>query len=689
MSKKILTLIIAIGFLWIGKANAQCNADFDRNPNTVCIGEPVVFFDLSTGGSNPKTWSWNFGPGATPATFNGQNPPTVTYSTIGTKTTTLTYTTNSGGCSDVKQRDVQVVTQPTITFTSNSPQCVGQQFNFTYTGSAALTYYWDFGIGANPSSSSIQNPQGITYTSSGTKIVTLIIDNGTCTASTTQNITVSPTPTVSFASTAPKCTGIVVDFTNTGTSSGVTYSWNFGNGATPSTSISQNPTGVIYSTSGTKIITLSITNSTSGCSVDSTGTININETPISSFTSNAPKCENSLVSFTNSGTTGIGVSYLWDFGSGAIPATSTAQNPFAEYTGGGNKTVTLIVTNQFQCSATSTSTITINSLPVADAGVDTTICPNTTVQIGASSDTNNTYSWFPSNSLVISNPTISNPVAMPVASITNYVITVTDTATNCVNVDTAIVTMLLPIVADAGIDVEICRYDSIQLGVGAIENQHYVWTPVNGLTGSMMSNPMVSPDSSITYTVTVINEYDCPSASDNVTVIVHQLPLIYAGMDDSITVGSSTQLIATGGIQYNWTPIYGLDNSGVYNPIAGPDTTINYTVKGIDIYGCINFDTILVTVLAPEIWIPNAFTPDDIYNNVLYVRGQGVENFQFRIFDRDGALIFYSQNMDQGWDGGQQLTHEKLPQGAYVYDVQGVLTDGNALHESGIINLIR
>ncbi|MBI5540393.1 MAG: PKD domain-containing protein, partial [Bacteroidia bacterium] len=355
MNKKIFTLLIVIGFLWIGKSNAQCTADFGRNPRTACVGSPFVFYDLSTGGSNPKTWNWNFGPGATPATFNGQNPPNVTYSTTGTKTITLTYTTNGGGCTDVQQRDVDVVAQPTVTFTSNSPQCIGQQFNFTYTGSASLTYLWDFGVGANPSSSTIQNPQGITYSSAGTKNITLTINNGTCIQTSSQTITVSSTPTASFASTAPKCTGIAVDFINTGTSTGVNYSWDFGSGATPAISTSQNPTGVIYSTSGIKTVTLTVTNSTTGCAVTSTNTINIYQTPTSSFSSNAPVCENTAINFTNNSSTGIGVSYNWDFGVGATPATSTSQNPTnILYSSSGNKTVTLTVTNEFQCSAVST-----------------------------------------------------------------------------------------------------------------------------------------------------------------------------------------------------------------------------------------------------------------------------------------------------------------------------------------------
>jgi len=854
MKKTFFTIAIVISFLWTGKVSAQCTADFDRNPRTVCIGEPVVFFDLSTGGNNPKTWTWNFGPGATPATFNGQNPPTVTYSTIGTKTITLTYTTNNGGCTDVQQRNVDVVTPPTVTFTSNSPQCVGSQFNFTYTGSAALTYSWNFGIGATPSSSTIQNPQGIIYSSAGTKTITLTIDNGTCVQTSTQTVTVSTTPTASFASTAPKCTGLSVDFTNTGTSSNVSYLWNFGSGASPSSSTNQNPTGVIYSTSGIKTVTLTTTENTTGCSVIATNTIDIYQTPTVNITSDAPKCENSSVTFTNNSTTGIGVSYLWDFGSGANPANSTAQNPgYVEYTGSGSKTITIVVTNEYQCSmsgtininilskpvsnftsmssnctgdsvdfqntgtigaayswtfdngatpATSTTespqnvvystsgiktvtlittlgtctdtmiqTMNINqtpspvfthnapqcegsainfvytgtvdtnwtylwdfglgatpsqssqqsvtgveyigggnkvvlltvkngscseisqqvinifSLPMVKAGKDTTICANRSVQIGALPDSNYLYSWFPYNTL--NNNLISNPIASPIAYITNYVLTVTDTITGCINKDSVIVTMLPPLVANAGVDVEICRYDSIQIGAGLIEGQNYVWSPSKGLDNVNLPNPIAKPDSTTTYTLTV-NGLGCENETDKVTVLVHQLPLIDAGLNDSITLGSNTQLIAIGGVQYIWSPSLGLDNIGIYNPIANPEITTTYFVNGIDIYGCKNDDSVIIYVIKPTVWIPSAFTPNsDGKNDVLYVRGEGVNNFEFAVYNSWGETVFYSKNIGIGWDGRKMATNEEMPEGAYVYYVKGVLTNGEAVNLKGIVNLVR
>jgi PKD repeat protein len=73
---------------------ATLDANFVGNPTTVNVGGTVNFTDLSTG--NPTTWSWTFN-GGTPSTFNGQNPPAITYSTVGFYTVSLTVSdgTNS------------------------------------------------------------------------------------------------------------------------------------------------------------------------------------------------------------------------------------------------------------------------------------------------------------------------------------------------------------------------------------------------------------------------------------------------------------------------------------------------------------------------------------------------------------------------------------------------------------------
>ena len=231
MKKKYLLLILFIsGGL---SAFSQCNADFQEAFDPICTGQPQVFFNISAPPNDPTyTYSWNFGAGATPATFVGANPPTVVYSTAGNKTTTLTLSKISIGCVDVQTQNFDVVTQPAVSFTSNAPQCTNAAVNFTYTGSATISYLWDFGIGAIPQSSTVQNPQGIIYSSSGTKTITLSVNNGVCQQTITQTIPILATPTANFSSTAPGCTGMTVDFTNTGTVTGTSWLWNFGSGAT-------------------------------------------------------------------------------------------------------------------------------------------------------------------------------------------------------------------------------------------------------------------------------------------------------------------------------------------------------------------------------------------------------------------------------------------------------------------------
>ncbi|MBN4051320.1 hypothetical protein JYU16_00740, partial [bacterium AH-315-M05] len=150
-------------------------------------------------------------------------------------------------------------------FTSSAPACVQENVNFysqyNYSG---YSYLWDFGQDAIFlfSQSVKPNPDTVRYATSGAKTVTLSITGpGGCVETETFVITINPAAVASFTSTAPKCTGDTVSFANTGTSGvGVTYSWVFGPGSSPSTSIAENPSGITYSTAGSKIITQNVTN---------------------------------------------------------------------------------------------------------------------------------------------------------------------------------------------------------------------------------------------------------------------------------------------------------------------------------------------------------------------------------------------------------------------------------------------
>lgn len=595
---------------------------------------------------------------------------------------------------------------PNASFTTTAPACDATNISFTNTSGntgGGWTYFWDFSYplqgDASSSTSTTQNPTGVNYTPGGNGVYTVaftITNAGLgCSSTMLMDIDIERARADFMTSASNLCVGDSLMIYNLGTpgsspTASVVHSWSFGAGATPSTSSAVNPPAVTYTTSGAKTITHLVTVNYGGCGGLRTDvfteTISVNSSPTLSFTSDAPACIDDAVSFTYSGSPAV--SYAWDFGSGATPQTSLAQNPSGiTYNSSGTKTITLSAVNSYGCSTESTSTISIDALPIADAGLDTTICANSSVSIGSATVAGNTYLWFPSSTL--DDETISSPTASPLASITNYLVTVTNTATGCSNSDSVQVTMLDPLNANAGVDGEICFGDSFQIGTGLIEGQNYTWTATTGLSDATSSNPVATPVSTTTYTLSVTGS-GCGPETDEVTIIVNPLPLANAGIDDSITTGSYTQLIATGGVQYSWSPSYNLDNIGVFNPVATPDSTTTYIVTVTDIYGCVNTDTVVVIVIAPSFWLPSGFTPDANGNNdVLYVRGEGITEFKFSIFNKWGELIFYTENLETGWNGNRQISNDEMPVGAYVYHVSGVLSNGEPALAKGIINLIR
>ncbi len=653
----------------------------------VCSGSAI---DFSYTGTGAGTYNWSFGAGANIASSASATPSGIIYVMAGIKNVKLIVYAANSNCKDSITKAITIFESPVAKISSNAPKCSGEPLNFTNSGSHGSNwmYSWNFGTDGNPSVSTAENPVAVVFSSGGTKNVTLTITDGICTRSDTQTVVILQSPKADFSTTAPVCSGMPVDFLNTGTTSGVNFAWSFGTAATPATSVVQNPTGVVFSTAGTHVVFLKVNSISNHCKDSSTQVITIYQSPKVSFQSTAPRCPGTPVNFTNTGSTGGSWSYNWSFGTNAAPSGSGAEHPSGIiYSQGGAKKVSLTVTNGL-CTKTDTMSILIYPRPVADAGMDTTICAGASVQIGSSPVPNYVYQWFPSSTL--SNGAIANPVASPAATTTHYMVSVVNTTTGCNNKDSILVSMLPPVVANAGEDVEICLRDSAQIGYAVVPGQVYSWTPASGLSSATLSNPLSSPATTTTYTLSV-SAHGCPPIKDEVKVVVNPLPLVEAGpADTATTLGAPLQLVATGAIQYTWSPAAGLSNSGIFNPLANPAQTTVYVVKGVDVFGCSNSDTITVRVIAPDLWAPTAFTPDgNGYNDVFYIRGHGVKNFEFRIFNEWGEEVFFTTDMNEGWDGKKMLSGEALPQGAYIYNVRGVLSNGVQLNKKDMVSLIR
>ncbi len=223
----------------------------------------------------------------------------------------------------------------------------------------------------------------------------------------------------------------------------------------------------------------------------------------------------------------------------------------------------------------------------AVAGPDVSFCAGGSVQLSASGGT--MYNWQPSTGL--SAPTAANPVASPTIT-TIYTVTVV-TANGCTDTDTITVTVNPLPNANAGSNAFICMGNSTPLsatgGVG------YLWSPASGLSSTTIANPVANPTVTTTYYVTVSSVAGC-TAVDSVMVTVFPLPVANAGTDVAICIGGNTNLNATGGSTYSWTPVSTLSNANISNPIATPTITTTYAVVVTSGNGCSATDSVVVTV---------------------------------------------------------------------------------------------
>jgi len=134
-------------------------------------------------------------------------------------------------------------------------------------------------------------------------------------------------------------------------------------------------------------------------------------------------------------------------------------------------------------------------------------------------------------------------------------------------------------------DTNTCQTDAVVLKIVS-DALHYAWTPVISLNDPTIKNPTATPtDPSTTYHV-VANIGKCVSQAD-IKIKTVPYPIADAGFDQEICFGTSTQIQASGGSIYVWSPATFLDNSHIANPrVMNPTAGVRYIVTVRDTLGC-------------------------------------------------------------------------------------------------------
>lgn len=451
---------------------------------------------------------------------------------------------------------------------STQTVCVGNAISYTdQSTNTPISWNWTF-AGGTPSVSTTQNPN-VVYNTPGVYSVTLTVTNafGSDTEVMTNSITVNALPTVDAGNNATVCSGNATVLNASGATS---YSWNPPTGLS-STTVSNpvaNPTiTTIYTVTGTQ----------NGCSKTDVVTVNVTAAPVANAGPDLNLCVGSNTTINASG----GGTYNWSPAQGL--SSTTSANPIVSTT--NTTTYTLTVSNG-ACSDVDVVTITVKSLPTANAGTDVTICNGNSTVLNASGGSS--YTWTPSGSLNF--PNSANPTATPITT-TNYTLTVSDGTCTAKDIVTVSVTPL-PL-ANAGTDATVCIGASTTLT--ATGGTSYSWTPATGLSATNIASPVANPTITTDYTVTVTNN-GC-AKDDVVRVNVLAAPTANAGADKSVCLGSTTTFNASGGTSYLWTPATGLSSNTVANPVVSTTTNATYTVT-VSNGACSSTDEVNVTVLS-------------------------------------------------------------------------------------------
>jgi gliding motility-associated-like protein len=355
---------------------------------------------------------------------------------------------------------------------------------------------------------------------------------------------------------------------------GTTYSWS------PATGLSDpNIANPIASPTSTTVYSVMATGPF-GCTGFDNVTVNVQSAPLVDAGPGSTICPGENIQLGGNASAGT---YFWSpTGSLDDPTILTPVAMPAITT-----TYTLTVTDANGCNASSTTTVTIGS-PAVDAGPNAAVCPGTSTTLNASGG--DTYSWSPSTGL--SDPAIPNPIASPVVT-TTYTVNVFSNGSGCSGTDSVTIIVRPAVMADAGNSISICSGDDTTLTASG--GVTYSWSPAASLSNPNINNPVASPQSGTTYTVVVTDVFGC-TGTDSVGVIVNQLPFVTAGNDISICPTDSANLMATGAFSYYWTPGLTLSNDSISNPLASPSVQTDYIVIGTDVNGCIDTDTITISL---------------------------------------------------------------------------------------------
>jgi gliding motility-associated-like protein len=510
------------------------------------------------------------------------------------------------------------------------------------------------------------------------------------------------------ASTTSLCAGDCITFTNTSTFvAGATFSWNFGN---TQTSALQTPGSICYATAGNYTVTLTVTDANGTDTETKTNYIVVNA-PVSAGLDNTTNlCNNNSLNLTTL-LSGAGSGGTW-LETTAVPSgqfnTGTAVFD-ANGLAAGNYTFSYTLAGTAPCPndvANFTVTVSACSGPTAVINASSlTVCAGQSLIFNSASTGTNisAYVWsFGSGLPGTANTAGPHSVQFNTVGTFNVWLQVTDdNGTDDQTIQITVTSCSSPTASFGISDDVICPgdcivYNNTSTSVGATT---YTWTFTGGTpatyTGANPGPVCYAVSGNYGVSLNVTNAFGSNNYSQTIDVVT--LPTIVATGDTIIDMGGTANIAAVaseGEITWAWTP----NNQGnildctafdCTTADVNPVITTVFTATTTTTEGCQVTDNVIVTVdYQAAIGVPNSFSPNgDGQNDVLFVKGLGITNMIFRIYNRYGNLVFESTNQADGWDG--RFNQQDESSATFVYTLEYTLVNGQIGNLNGNITLVR
>jgi len=418
---------------------------------------------------------------------------------------------------------------------------------------------------------------------------------------------------------------------------GLSYQWS--TGASSST--------INVTQTGTYSVTVS---SNQGCAASDQVLVTFLPTPLVEFGEIPQPCVGDIVPL-NAGSTGI--IYVWN--TGALTQTISVTE---------SGTYTVLVTGQNQCAAEASINLEFGTGPVINLEEEYTACEGTPLILDAGN---------PGSTVFWNTGALTQTLSITESG--SYSVTVINDD-NCIGTAETFVDIKPVPSFDLGPDTVFCEGTYISLD-GGHPDQQRLWTTNStaqtlGVTETGIYGLTVSTQFCSYYDeIEVLFE----SEPQNVLATSYQFCFEDCPYDLILTAGNP-------GYNYRWNDnssesILTIPEPGVYNvEVTSP--------KG----SCARIFTTEINeqCFGPNVYVPNAFSPNGDGVNDLFkaVSEVGVQSFELRVWSRWGELVWYTDDIEKGWNGSHSGSDYYTSGGVYVYSMRYKHLDGCLGKEIGV-----